>query len=97
MAAVARVIWGASALTYKAIIDKEKASPFECGFDPSGLTRLSFCIKFFIVSVIFLVFDVEIALIIPILFSSAMILTFIGFLIFGTVYEWLYGGLDWLV
>jgi len=87
MGIVARVIWGASALTYKAIIDKEKSSPFECGFDPSGLTRLSFCIKFFMVSVIFLVFDVEIALIIPILFSSTMILTFIGFLIFGAIYE----------
>merc|ERR1712189_120323 len=89
-----RGLFGASALTYKTIIDKEKASPFECGFDPSGLTSLSFCIKFFMVSVIFLVFDVEIALIIPILFSSAMVLTFIGFLIFGAVYEWLYGGLD---
>ena len=97
MGTVAGVIWGASALTYKAVIDKEKASPFECGFDPSGLTRLSFCIKFFIVSVIFLVFDVEIALIIPILFSRVMVLTFIGFLIFGAAYEWLYGGLDWLV
>ena len=97
MGIVAGVIWGASALTYKTIIDKEKASPFECGFDPSGLTRLSFCIKFFMVSVIFLVFDVEIALIIPMLFSSAMVLTFIGFLIFGAIYEWLYGGLDWLV
>ena len=49
------------------------------------------------VSVIFLVFDVEIALIIPILFSSAIVLTFIGLLIFGAVYEWIYGGLDWLV
>ena len=94
MGAIARVIWGASSLSYKAIADKEKASPFECGFDPSGLTRLSFCMKFFMVSVIFLVFDVEIALIVPILFSSAIVLTFIGFLAFGAAYEWLYGGLD---
>ena len=87
MRIVAGIVWGVSALTYKAIIDKEKASPFECGFDPSGLTRLSFCMKFFMVSVIFLVFDVEVALIIPILFSSTMVLTFIAFLIFGTLYE----------
>ena len=97
MAAVAGAIWGASALSYKTVVDKEKASPFECGFDPSGLTRLSFCIKFFIVSVIFLVFDVEVALIIPMLFSRAIVLTFISFLTFGAAYEWLYGGLDWLV
>ena len=94
MGIIASAIWRASTLTYKAILDREKTSPFECGFDPSGLTRLSFCMKFFIVSVIFLVFDVEIALIIPILFSSATILTFISFLIFGALYEWLYGGLD---
>ena len=97
MGIIAGVIWGVSALTYKTIIDKEKASPFECGFDPSGITRLSFCIKFFMVSVIFLVFDIEIALIIPILFSRAIVITFVRFLVFGALYEWLYGGLDWLV
>ena len=83
-----------SFLTFKTVTDKEKASPFECGFDPSGLTRLPFCIKFFIVAVIFLVFDIEVALILPILMSSLIITSFLFILTLGALYEWAYGGLN---
>lgn len=84
-------------LSYKKIVDKEKASPFECGFDPNNISRLPFCIKFFIVVVIFLVFDIEVALILPILFSGLIVFSFITILAAGAMYEWAYGGLNWLV
>lgn len=84
-------------LTYKSVVDKEKASPFECGFDPNNISRLPFCIKFFIVVVIFLVFDIEVALILPMLFSRIIIFSFITILALGALYEWVYGGLNWLV
>lgn len=61
-----------------------------------GNTRIQFCMKFFLVGVIFLVFDVEISLILPIPFRQTFLLLFFIVLLIGTVYEWYYGGLDWL-
>ena len=91
---IATVILAGLAAAYKTALDREKRSPFECGFDPSGVTRLPFCIKFFLISIIFLVFDVEVTLLLPALFSSAQVLRLIGILIASTVYEWSIGGLD---
>jgi len=75
--------------------DKEKSSPFECGLDPLGRPRIKFCIKFFLVGVIFLVFDVEITLLLAMPFGG-MLLTLLSILFVGFLYEWYYGGLDWL-
>ena len=91
---IATAILAGLAAAYKTALDREKRSPFECGFDPSGVTRLPFCIKFFLISIIFLVFDVEVTLLLPALFSSAQVLRLIGILIASTVYEWSIGGLD---
>ena len=82
-----------SVFTYKVGRDKEKGSPFECGFDPAGIRRLPFCIKFFLVSIIFLVFDVEVTLILPMLYAGAQVTSFVAILVIGAVYEWSYGGL----
>nr|VFU78690.1 NADH dehydrogenase subunit 3 [Proasellus grafi] len=84
--------------------DREKASPFECGFNPLLTARLPFSLRFFIIAMVFLVFDVEIVLLIPL--SSAWevsnmnfwLLTYLMFLVIlllGTFYEWSYGALNW--
>ena len=87
------LLLGASSLRYKTVVDKEKGSPFECGFDPAGICRLPFCIKFFLVRIIFLVFDVEVTLILPILYAGAQVTSFVAILVVGVLYEWSYGGL----
>ena len=82
-------------ISYKASY-MEKMRPFECGFEPAGGSRLRFCMKFFLVAVIFLIFDVEIRLILPAPFRQIYVMGFFLVLLAGTLYEWYYGGLDWM-
>nr|UQJ73518.1 NADH dehydrogenase subunit 3 [Diamesa sp. 2 XL] len=94
----------ASLLSKKAITDREKCSPFECGFDPMNSSRLPFSIRFFLIAIIFLIFDVEIALILPMImiikFSNLFMWTmtsliFIFILLIGLYHEWNQGALNW--
>nr|WNH42336.1 NADH dehydrogenase subunit 3 [Neoperla nigricauda] len=94
----------ASLLSKKSIIDREKSSPFECGFDPKSSSRLPFSLRFFLIAVIFLIFDVEIALLLPLApilpYSNLSIWFFIGslflvILLIGLYYEWKQGALQW--
>nr|QXF68458.1 NADH dehydrogenase subunit 3 [Asiadodis yunnanensis] len=91
-------------LSKKNIEDREKSSPFECGFDPISSSRLPFSLRFFLIAIIFLIFDVEIALILPmtiIPFSSSMLIWTITSLMFllilsiGLYHEWNQGSLEW--
>nr|AKE35377.1 NADH dehydrogenase subunit 3 [Vanellus sp.] len=84
--------------------DSEKLSPYECGFDPLGSARLPFSIRFFLVAILFLLFDLEIALLLPLpwaiqLQSPVSTLTWastiITLLTLGLLYEWAQGGLEW--
>nr|ALO77667.1 NADH deshydrogenase subunit 3 [Formicomus sp. FOR01] len=88
----------------KTFTDREKSSPFECGFDPKSSARLPFSLHFFLIAVIFLIFDVEITLLFPIILSIKtsnitaffiVLLTFIIILLAGTYHEWKQGALDW--
>nr|QXG19132.1 NADH dehydrogenase subunit 3 [Drosophila bifasciata] len=94
----------ASILSKKALVDREKSSPFECGFDPKSSSRLPFSLRFFLITIIFLIFDVEIALILPMIiilkFSNIFIWTtssiiFILILLIGLYHEWNQGMLNW--
>nr|YP_009250616.1 NADH dehydrogenase subunit 3 [Heterotermes malabaricus]AMX22945.1 NADH dehydrogenase subunit 3 [Heterotermes malabaricus] len=84
--------------------DREKSSPFECGFDPKNSARLPFSSRFFLIAVIFMIFDVEIALLLPMpvtmtassMKSWALIsIAFLLILIIGLYHEWNQGSLEW--
>nr|YP_010956478.1 NADH dehydrogenase subunit 3 [Gephyroberyx darwinii]WMY89571.1 NADH dehydrogenase subunit 3 [Gephyroberyx darwinii]WMY90299.1 NADH dehydrogenase subunit 3 [Gephyroberyx darwinii] len=84
--------------------DYEKLSPYECGFDPLGTARLPFSLRFFLVAILFLLFDLEIALLLPLPWGDQLatpLLTFtwataiLALLTLGLIYEWTQGGLEW--
>nr|ATD83361.1 NADH dehydrogenase subunit 3 [Melanerpes hypopolius] len=84
--------------------DSEKLSPYECGFDPLGSARLPFSIRFFLVAILFLLFDLEIALLLPLPWATqlqspitSLTWTFIIIILLtiGLIYEWMQGGLEW--
>nr|QAB45638.1 NADH dehydrogenase subunit 3 [Dremomys pernyi] len=83
----------------------EKASPYECGFDPMGSARLPFSMKFFLVAITFLLFDLEIALLLPLPWASqtnnlklmlTVALLLLLILTLGLAYEWIQKGLEWV-
>nr|AIC09052.1 NADH dehydrogenase subunit 3 [Centrochelys sulcata]SBW75633.1 NADH dehydrogenase subunit 3 [Centrochelys sulcata] len=84
--------------------NNEKLSPYECGFDPTESSRLPFSIRFFLVAILFLLFDLEIALLLPLPWamqlphpthSFAWALIILLMLTLGFAYEWAQGGLEW--
>nr|AEZ55646.1 NADH dehydrogenase subunit 3 [Limnichidae sp. MJTNT-2012] len=94
----------ASILSKKTFSDREKNSPFECGFDPKSSARMPFSLQFFLIAVIFLIFDVEITLLIPMIFVFkvsnminffAIIIFFVFILLIGLYHEWNQGALTW--
>nr|YP_011009651.1 NADH dehydrogenase subunit 3 [Hygia lativentris]WPV77643.1 NADH dehydrogenase subunit 3 [Hygia lativentris] len=93
-----------SIISKKTIMDREKMSPFECGFDPKSSARLPFSLQFFLIAILFLIFDIEIAMILPMIITMKMsnimswamtVTIFILVLIIGLYYEWKNGMLEW--
>ena len=89
----------------KSIIAQEKITPFECGFSPFKKARRAFSLRFFITTLIFLIFDVEVAVLLPIriiikisninyLLPTAILVTLI--LLLGLLHEWNNGALKWI-
>nr|YP_004934956.1 NADH dehydrogenase subunit 3 [Peronia peronii]AEQ93875.1 NADH dehydrogenase subunit 3 [Peronia peronii] len=83
----------------------EKLTSFECGFDPLSASRTPFSTRFFILVVLFLIFDVEIALLFPILTMlgvcnssqlGVMLFCFLIILLAGLFHEWNEGAIDWV-
>lgn len=83
--------------------DKEKVSVYECGFDPFHSPGKPFSVRFFLIAILFLVFDLEISYLFPWSCSSNLvhlkgqwiIIFFLVILTLGLIYEWLKGGLEW--
>nr|WLW42068.1 NADH dehydrogenase subunit 3 [Manis javanica]WLW42081.1 NADH dehydrogenase subunit 3 [Manis javanica]WLW42094.1 NADH dehydrogenase subunit 3 [Manis javanica] len=82
----------------------EKITPYECGFDPMGSARLPFSMKFFLIAITFLLFDLEIALLLPLPWASqtnnlgtmiTVALALILLLAISLAYEWTQKGLEW--
>nr|YP_009051406.1 NADH dehydrogenase subunit 3 [Tetrastemma olgarum]AIH00394.1 NADH dehydrogenase subunit 3 [Tetrastemma olgarum] len=89
----------------RSFLSIEKNSPFECGFDPNLSARLPFSMRFFLLAVLFLIFDVEIVLLMPIplvmffsLWDSVVFLSlgFVLVLLVGLFHEWHEGSLNWV-
>nr|AXS66334.1 NADH dehydrogenase subunit 3 [Cucujoidea sp. 6 KM-2017] len=94
----------AAIISKKSFMDREKNSPFECGFDPKNSARLPFSLQFFLIAVIFLIFDIEVTLLIPmvyilktsnLLYLFMLMTFFVIILIGGLIHEWYQGALNW--
>nr|YP_010297270.1 NADH dehydrogenase subunit 3 [Lamennaisia nobilis]UML36886.1 NADH dehydrogenase subunit 3 [Lamennaisia sp.] len=90
-------------LSKKEFKDREKMSSFECGFDVLVKNRLPFSLQFYLIGIIFLIFDIEIAVILPYIFMGlenyfylVNLMNFIMFLLLlGLILEWWEGALKW--
>ena len=97
------VLLGASRLLQRRVFERQKLLPYECGVDPIGDARERFSVRFYIVAILFLVFDVETIFLFPwaiiydrlALFGLAEMLVFIGILVVGYYYAWKKGALEW--
>lgn len=93
----------ASLIAAKQKPDPEKNSAYECGFDAFGDARSKFDVRFYLVSLLFIIFDLEIAFLFPWaitlgdigVFGFWSMMTFLGILTIGFIYEWNKGALDW--
>jgi len=83
--------------------DPEKLSAYECGFEAFGDSRMKFDVRFYLVAILFIIFDLEIAFLFPWAISLGNIgvlgfwsmMLFLFILTIGFVYEWKKGALDW--
>ncbi|MEQ9520003.1 MAG: NADH-quinone oxidoreductase subunit A [Parvibaculum sp.] len=83
--------------------DPEKLSAYECGFDAFDDSRMRFDVKFYLVAILFIIFDLEVAFLFPWavslgdigLFGFWSMMVFLGVLTVGFIYEWKKGALEW--
>ena len=83
--------------------DTEKLSPYECGFEPFEDTRGRFDVRFYLVAILFIIFDLEVAFLFPWavslgnigMFGFWSMMVFLAILTIGFIYEWKKGALEW--
>jgi len=83
--------------------DPEKNSPYECGFEAFEDARMKFDVRYYLVAILFILFDLEIAFLFPWaavlgeigLFGFVSMMVFLAILVVGFVYEWKKGALEW--
>jgi len=83
--------------------DPEKLSPYECGFEAFEDARMKFDVRYYLVAILFILFDLEIAFLFPWavvlqeigLFGFMAMMLFLGILVVGFIYEWKKGALEW--
>jgi NADH-quinone oxidoreductase subunit A len=101
--ALAAVLLGVGALLGPTRPGAEKLSPYECGFEAFEDARMKFDVRYYLVAILFIIFDLEIAFLFPwaVVFDDlgmaafVAMLVFLGILVIGFVYEWKKGALDW--
>ena len=83
--------------------DPEKLSPYECGFEAFEDARMKFDVRYYLVAILFILFDLEIAFLFPWatvindigLAGFVSMMVFLGILVVGFIYEWMKGALEW--
>ena len=83
--------------------DPEKNSPYECGFEAFEDARMKFDVRYYLIAILFILFDLEIAFLFPWaivlneigLFGFLSMIIFLGVLVVGFIYEWMKGALEW--
>jgi NADH-quinone oxidoreductase subunit A len=101
--AIAAGLIGVSFLLGKKVKDKIKESPYECGIAPTGSARERFSVKFYLVAIVFILFDIEAVFLYPwaVVFRQLKMFAFVEMLLFivlilsGFFYIWKKGALDW--
>nr|YP_009728514.1 NADH dehydrogenase subunit 3 [Indomegoura indica]QIA95427.1 NADH dehydrogenase subunit 3 [Indomegoura indica] len=91
-------------INMKMKFNHNKSAPFECGFDPFNKSRIPFSLNFYLIAIIFLIFDIEISIILPMIMNfkisnmltfNLMFMMFLMFMIITIFYEWKFGSLNW--
>ena len=101
--AVSLAMVGASVLIARQRPNKEKLSPYECGFDPFDDARIRFDVRYYLVAILFIIFDLEVAFLFPWavslgdigMFGFWSMVVFLAVLTIGFIYEWKKGALEW--
>jgi len=101
--AIAAIAIGASYIVVPQHPDAEKNSAYECGFEPATDSRHKFDVRFYLVAILFIIFDLEVAFLFPWAISLGAVgmfgfwsmMVFLGILTVGFIYEWRKGALEW--
>jgi NADH-quinone oxidoreductase subunit A len=100
---LAMAIMVASFLVARQRPNSEKLSPYECGFEPFEDARMRFDVRYYLVAILFIIFDLEVAFLFPWavslgdigVFGFWSMVVFLGVLTVGFAYEWMKGALEW--